>query len=67
MTRTSRKASRTVNQIGATGAPQPLQPQPEVWQEVRQSSPEMAMQARVIRVLRPSADEPRDSYPTTSH
>ena len=66
MTRTSRKALRGANQIGATEAPQALQPEPELWQEVRQTSPEMAMQARVIRVLRPSVDEPRDSYPTTS-
>lgn len=66
MTRTSSKALRGANQIGATVAPQALQPEPELWQEIRQTCPEMAMQARVIRVLRPSVDEPRDSYPTTS-
>ena len=66
MTRTSRKASRPADQIGVTGAPQLLQPEPELWQEVRQTSPEIAMQARIIRVQRPSANEPRDSYPTTS-
>ena len=66
MTRTRRKALQGANQIGATEDPQALQPEPELWQEVRQTSPEMAIQARVIRVLRPSVDEPRDSYPTTS-
>ena len=66
MTGTSRNVAESINRLGDSAAVQHPQPDPELWQEVRQTSPEMAMQARIIRVQRPSASEQRNSYPTTS-
>ena len=66
MTGTSRNVAESINRLGDSAAVQHPQPAPELWQEVRQTSPEMAMQARIIRVQRPSASEQRNSYPTAS-
>ncbi|MFM7653422.1 MAG: hypothetical protein ACKO5M_10965 [Vulcanococcus sp.] len=44
----------------------PTEADAELWQEVRQSSPEQAVQARIIRVLRPSPQESRETYSNTT-
>ena len=66
MNRTERRTESPKDQVDGRVAAQPQQAETELWQEMRQTSPEMAMQARIIRVLRPSANEPSDSYPKTS-
>ena len=66
MTRTERREEHSTDRIADQVRPQAEKAETELWQEVRQTSPEMAMQARIIRVLRPSAGEPRTTYPNTS-
>jgi hypothetical protein len=39
----------------------------EVWQQVRQTSPEMATRAQIIRVLRRSLKGSRTVYSNTAH
>ena len=44
----------------------PTEADAELWQEVRQSSPEHALQARIIRVMRPFPQESRETYSNTT-
>jgi hypothetical protein len=41
-------------------------PADDWWQTIQQTSPEMAGQVRIIRVRRPSSEEPHAVYPNTS-